>query len=130
LFLVFNELVDAARRNAPGFAPAYMIDQSHNVTDPIESLMQSAMELQRAYAQALIVDRKALAAAQEDNDALLAHRALKAGFITDVAPILAEARRRSGGAIEPIAVYRAANYRARKAEERPAGEGGSRSGIV
>jgi len=130
LFLVFNELVDAARRNAPGFAPAYMIDQSHNVTDPIESLMQSAMELQRAYAQALIVDRKALAAAQEDNDALLAHRTLKAGFVTDVGPILAEARRRSGGAIEPIAVYRAANYRARKAEERPAGEGGSRSGIV
>jgi L-rhamnose isomerase/sugar isomerase len=88
------------------------------------------MELQRAYAQALIVDRKALAAAQEDNDALLAHRTLKAGFITDVGPILAEARRRSGGAIEPIAVYRAANYRARKSEERPAGDGGSRSGII
>lgn len=130
LFLVFNELVDAARRDAPGFAPAYMIDQSHNVTDPIESLMQSAMELQRAYAQALIVDRKALAAAQEDNDALLAHRTVKAGFTTDVGPILAEARRRAGGAIEPIAVYRAANYRARKAEERPVREGGSRSGIV
>ena len=61
LFLVFNELVDAARRQMrQAFSPAYMIDQSHNVTDPIESLMQSAMELQRAYAQALIVDRKAL----------------------------------------------------------------------
>jgi L-rhamnose isomerase/sugar isomerase len=39
LFLVFNELVDAEMRKAKGFAPAYMIDQSHNVTDPIESLM-------------------------------------------------------------------------------------------
>jgi len=130
LFLVFNELTDAALREAPGFAPAYMIDQSHNVTDPVESLMQSAMELQRAYAQSLIVDRKALMAAQDDNDALLAHRTLKAGFITDVSPILAEARRRAAGAVEPIAVYRAANYRARKAEERPQRDGGSRSGIV
>ncbi len=47
-----------------------MLDQSHNVTDPIESLMVSAMEVQRAYAQALLVDRRALEAAQEANDAL------------------------------------------------------------
>lgn len=129
LFLVFNELVDAASRKAPGFAPAYMIDQSHNVTDPIESLMQSAIELQRSYAQALLVDRKALEAAQEANDALLGHRTLKAGFVTDVSPILAEARRRSGGAIDPIATYRASGYRARKTKERPPVDG-SRSGIV
>ena len=129
LFLVFNELVDAAHRKAPGFAPAYMIDQSHNVTDPIESLMQSAIELQRSYAQALLVDRTALEAAQDANDALLAHRTLKAGFVTDVSPILAEARRRSGGAIDPIGTYRASGYRAHKTKERPPVEG-SRSGIV
>jgi L-rhamnose isomerase/sugar isomerase len=129
LFLVFNELVDAADRKAPGFAPAYMIDQSHNVTDPIESLMQSAMELQRAYAQALLVDRSALAAAQDAGDVMLAHRTLKAGYLTDVSPILAEARLRSGGALDPIGVYRASGYRARKAEERPP-VAGSSSGIV
>jgi L-rhamnose isomerase/sugar isomerase len=133
LFLVFNELVDAARRQAAGeidgFAPAYMIDQSHNVTDPIESLMQSAMELQRAYAQALLVDRAALDAAQDANDALHAHRILKQAFVTDVSPILAEARRRAGGAIDPMAVYRASGYRAIKARERPAIEPGS-AGIV
>ena len=61
LFRVFNELVDAAERKAPGFDPAYMLDQSHNVTDPIESLMLSAVETRRAYAQALLVDRAALA---------------------------------------------------------------------
>jgi L-rhamnose isomerase/sugar isomerase len=129
LFLVFNELVDAAARKAPGFDPAYMIDQSHNVTDPIESLMQSAVEVARAYAQALLVDRAALRAAQEASDALGAHRLLKAGFLTDVSPILAEARRRQGGALDPMAVYRKSGYRAAKAEERPAVEG-SRSGIV
>jgi len=129
LFRVFNELVDASARGAAGFDPAYMLDQSHNVTDPIESLMVSAMETQRAYAQALIVDREALAGAQANNDVMLAHRILKAGFLTDVSPILAEARLRNGGAIDPIAVYRASNYRKVKAKERPA-VAGSSSGIV
>jgi L-rhamnose isomerase/sugar isomerase len=129
LFLVFNELIDAEARGATGFAPAYMLDQSHNVTDPIESLMQSAIELQRAYAQALIVDRAALAAAQQANDALGAHRELKRAFTTDVSPLLAVARLRSGGAIAPIEAYRASGYRARKAQERPPVAGTS-AGIV
>ena len=129
LFRVFNELVDASARGAAGFDPAYMLDQSHNVTDPIESLIASAIETQRAYAQALIVDREALAGAQDGNDVMLAHRTLKAGFVADVSPILAEARLRSGGAIDPIAVYRASNYRKVKAKERPA-VASSASGIV
>jgi L-rhamnose isomerase / sugar isomerase len=129
LFLVFNELIEAERRKAEGFAPAYMIDQSHNVTDPIESLMQSAIELQRAYAQALVVDRAALEAAQEANDALGAHLELKRAFTTDVSPLLAVARLRAGGAIAPIAAYRASGYRAQKAKERPAVAGTS-AGIV
>jgi len=129
LYRVFNELVDAAERGAAGFDPAYMLDQSHNVTDPIESLIVSAVEVQRAYAQALLVDRPALEAAQNADDVMAALRIFKAGFVTDVSPILAEARRRAGGAIDPIAVYRASNYRAHKANERPAAAGSS-SGIV
>ncbi len=129
LFLVFNELIDAATRDTEGFAPAYMLDQSHNVTDPIESLMQSAIELQRAYAQTLIVDRPALAAAQQANDALGAHLELKRAFTADVSPILAMARLRAGGAIAPIEAYRAAGYRKQKAKERPPVTGAS-AGIV
>jgi L-rhamnose isomerase/sugar isomerase len=129
LFLVFNELIDAQTRGIEGFAPAYMLDQSHNVTDPIESLMQSAIELQRAYAQALIVDRAALGAAQQANDALGAHLELKRAFTTDVSPILAMARLRSGGAVAPIETYRASGYRKQKTRERPAVAGTS-AGIV
>jgi len=127
LFLVFNELVDAA--DAPGFDPMHMLDQSHNVTDPIESLMSSAMEVQRAYAQALLVDRAALAGAQDANDALMASATLKAAFRTDVEPILAMARMEGGGAVDPVAAYRAAGYRATVSAERPAVAAGS-SGIV
>lgn len=111
LFLVFNELVDAEARGAENFHPAHMIDQSHNVTDPIESLISSANEIRRAYAQALLVDRAALDGYQDGNDALMASDVLKRAYRTDVEPILAEARRRAGGAIDPIAAYRASGYR-------------------
>ncbi|PZN59602.1 MAG: L-rhamnose catabolism isomerase [Proteobacteria bacterium] len=129
LFLVFNELVDAELSGAKGFDPAHMLDQSHNVTDPIESLMLSAVEVQRAYAQALLVDRKALEAYQEDNDALMATQTLKAAYRTDVEPILAMARFNAGGAIDPVAAYRSAGYRQKVAAERPAVASGG-GGIV
>ncbi len=128
LFLVFNELVEAQRRD-PDFAPAYMLDQSHNVTDPIESLLSSTMEVQRAYVQALLVDRDALGRYQEANDALMASRTLKAAFTTDVEPLLAQWRIANGGAADPIAAYRASDYRGQVAAIRPevSGAGG---GIV
>ncbi|MER9140561.1 L-rhamnose catabolism isomerase [Mesorhizobium sp. M0830] len=129
LFLVFNELVDAELSGAEGFDPAHMLDQSHNVTDPIESLILSAVEVQRAYAQALLVDRKALEGYQDGNDALMATQTLKVAYRTDVEPILAMARLKTGGAIDPVAAYRAAGYRAKVAAERPAVAGGS-GGIV
>jgi L-rhamnose isomerase/sugar isomerase len=130
LFLVFNELADAALREGPAFKPAYMLDQSHNVTDPIESLMNSAVEVQRAYIQSALVDRAALVEHQQNNDALQAAQTLKHAFRTDVSPILAMARVRSGGAADPVAAYRASGYRDRAASARPAKAGASSSGIV
>ncbi|HEY4192029.1 MAG TPA: L-rhamnose catabolism isomerase [Mesorhizobium sp.] len=129
LFLVFNELVDAELKSAEGFDPAHMLDQSHNVTDPIESLMLSAIEVQRAYAQALLVERVALEGFQESNDALMATQTLKTAYRTDVEPILAMARMMAGGAVDPVATYRTAGYRTRVAAERPATAAGS-GGIV
>src|SRR5438128_2837082 len=130
LFLIFNELVDAELKQEPYFNPAYMLDQSHNVTDPIESLMMSAGELVRAYVQAHLVDRRELSDAQEKCDPLRALATLKQAFTTDVAPILAVARARAGGAIDPIRIFRASGYRQRKAEERPVRKGTAASGIV
>jgi L-rhamnose isomerase / sugar isomerase len=129
LFLVFNELVDAEHRKARDFAPAYMIDQSHNVTDPIESLIGSAMEIVRAYIKASLVNRDELAALQDANDVMGAHRHLKQAFNTDVSALMCEARMRKGGALHPWACYRASGYRAAKTRERPAVSGSS-SGIV
>jgi L-rhamnose isomerase/sugar isomerase len=120
LFLIFNELVDAQLEGVSGFDPAYMLDQSHNVTDPIESLITSAVELTRACVQAHLVDRAALAGYQQSNDPLMALQTLKQAFTTDVSPILATARARAGGAIDPVGAYRSSGYRAEKRAERPA----------
>jgi L-rhamnose isomerase/sugar isomerase len=129
LFLIFNELVDAEWRTVEGPRPANMLDQSNNVTDPIESLMSSAIELQRAYAQALLVDRVQLSAYQQGNDVMRANQALKRAFNTDVQPILARARLDKGAAIDPLYTYRASAYRDQCARSRPAVAGAS-SGIV
>jgi L-rhamnose isomerase / sugar isomerase len=120
LFLVFNELVDAEHRKAKDFAPAYMIDQSHNVTDPIESLIGSAMEIVRAYVKASLINREELTKLQDANDVMAAHRHLKLAFNTDVSALMCEARLRKGGALHPWAAYRASGYRAAKTKERPA----------
>ncbi len=129
LFLVFNELVEIELTQGQNFKPAYMLDQSHNVTDPIESLMTSAIEVQRAFIQACLVDRQALAEFQSDNDALMASLTLKQAFRINVDPILQRARQRRGGAIDPIAAYRKSGYRKRVAAQRPAVSGAG-GGIV
>ena len=118
LFLIFHELVLAERERLAGFRPAYMIDQSHNIKDPIEDLLQTVDQLQLAYAKAQLVDHAALAAHQESGDVLLAERALKDAFETDARPLVAEARRRAGAALDPVLAFRASGYRARVTAER------------
>jgi L-rhamnose isomerase/sugar isomerase len=119
LFLIFHELVLAARERLPGFDPAYMIDQSHNLKDPIESMLQTVDQLQQAFAKACLVDHKALAEHQASGDVIMAERTLKRAYETDVRPLVAEARRRVGGAVDPVLAFRASGYRAQKASERP-----------
>ena len=128
LFLVFNELVEADQNPRAGFNPAYMIDQSHNVTDPIESMVSSADAILTAYSKALLVDREALHAAQEANDTMIAFQALRSAYKADVSPIVAMARYQMDGAIDMLGSYRKSAWRERKAQERtPVGLG---AGIV
>lgn len=121
LFLVMNELVDARLELGDEFSPAYMIDQSHNLKDPIEALLQSVVALQNAYARATLVDRELLHQSQEANDVMLAERALTEAYETDVRPLTAQARIDSGGALDPIRTFRESGYRDDVARERESG---------
>ena len=120
LFLVFNELVEAELNPRDGFNPSYMIDQSHNVTDPIESMLSSAEAIGQCFVKALLVDREALHSAQDANDTMMAFQALRRAYTVDVAPILGMARMEAGGAIDVLEAYRLSQYRDRKAQERKA----------
>jgi L-rhamnose isomerase/sugar isomerase len=122
LFLIFRELVEGM--NARGMDHAqdlgWMIDASHNIKDPLEDLLQSVEAIQIAYAQALLVDDLALEEARSSNDVVLAQEILQHAFRTDVRPIVAEARRRKGAALDPLAAYRKMNVREQLIKERGA----------
>lgn len=113
LFLIFNELVEGMDARGMNHASdlGWMIDASHNVKDPLEDLLQSVEAIMITYAQALLVDRKRLAAAQLENDVVTAQEILQQAFRTDVRELVAEARLRSGGALHPLAVYRGEKIR-------------------
>ncbi len=113
LFLIFNELVEGMDARGMNHATdlGWMIDASHNVKDPLEDLLQSVEAIMITYAQALLVDRKRLAAAQLENDVVTAQEILQQAFRTDVRALVAEARLRSGGALHPLAVYRGEKIR-------------------
>jgi L-rhamnose isomerase / sugar isomerase len=108
LFLIFNELVEGMDTKGMNHATdlAWMIDASHNVKDPLEDLLQSVEAIMISYAQALLVDRKKLTEVQNNNDVVTAQEILQDVFRTDLRPLVAEARIRSGGAIDPLSVYR------------------------
>ena len=123
LFLIFNELVEGMDARGMNHATdvGWMIDASHNVKDPLEDLLQSVEAILLTYAQALLVDRKTLTAAQQANDTVAAQEILQNSFRTDTRALVAEARLRAGGALDPLALYRGEKIREHLIKERGAG---------
>ncbi len=121
LFLIFSELVFGMKNNKPkNPIPAWMIDASHNIKDPLEDLLQSIQAIEMAYAKALLIDQKSLALAQKNNDITWAQEILAEAYQTDVRPLLAEARRISGTVLNPIQTYRSLDVRSILIAERGA----------
>ncbi len=118
LFLIFLELLEVGGGRMPDLA--YMIDESHNLKDPLEDLIQATDAIQHTLALALCVRRDELIDAQTSNDPAHAAEVLHRAYRTDVRPLVAAARRRNGAAVNPFAAYRASGYRAAKLAERGA----------
>tara|TARA_B100000676_G_scaffold154491_1_gene152355 strand:- start:52 stop:1341 length:1290 start_codon:yes stop_codon:yes gene_type:complete len=128
LFLIFNELT-LANKNGKLKEISYMMDQSHNVTDPIESLILSSNEIALCFTKSLLVDYDHLNELQDANDTIGAMQLLKTAFNTDVNPIVSMARYENSNAIDPISIYRSLNYKQNKSKVRKSSKGSS-SGIV
>jgi L-rhamnose isomerase/sugar isomerase len=120
LFLIFNELVEGMNARNMNHAKdlAWMIDASHNIKDPLEDLLQSLEAILISYAKALLVDRKKLVDAQNNNDVTMAQEILQSAFNTDVRALIAEARLQAGGALNPLAIFREAKVREHLIKER------------
>lgn len=108
LFLIFNELVEGMNVRNMNHASdlGWMIDASHNIKDPIEDLLQSVESIMQTYAKALLIDQPALSHARQHNDVAKAQEILQDAYLTDVRPLIAEARLQSGGALDPLGFYR------------------------
>jgi L-rhamnose isomerase/sugar isomerase len=121
LFLIASELVSARRDPATAEAAkriAFMIDQAHNVEGKIDAMIQSVVNIQTAYAKALIVDRELLFEAQRAGDVLGAHRVLLDAYETDVRPLLGHLRAELGLAPDPVQAFREGGHAERLAAER------------
>ncbi|HEV7380823.1 MAG TPA: sugar isomerase [Dyadobacter sp.] len=119
LFLIFVELVEGMKRAGKGSdGYAWMIDASHNVKDPLEDLLQSVEAILIAHAQALLVDSNKLEQARQQNDVVLAQQILQNAFRTDVRPLVREAMRLSGGALDPVGLFRNLKVRSELMNER------------
>ncbi len=118
LFLIFCELAGTGRP-----LPRLTIDQAHNVEAKVEAMVLSIVNLQEAYAKALLVDRAALADAQARGDVLGGHEVLLDAYRTDVRPLCARVRAAAGASEDPVAAHRASGYAERIAAERDAAAG-------
>ena len=119
-FRIFNEIAAYEWETGRDLDIAYMIDQSHNVEPKVQAMIRTACRVQELFAKALCVDREVLAAAQAKEDVILAEETLRAGYDTDVTPILHAVRKKLGVPAEPLWAFRASGYEARAACERTA----------
>ena len=109
LFLIFDQIIDA-KYDGEGSEIVYMLDQSHNIEPSIEGIIQSVMNVQRAYAKALVIDRVKLRDAQNNADVILSNKIMMEAFETDVEPLIAQSRIEMGREIDPILNYRKSGY--------------------
>jgi len=121
IFIIFKEIIDAGYMGIANDL-TYMLDQSHNIENSIEGIIYSVMNIQKAYAKALLIDRAALKEAQSKNDIILSNKIIMEAFEIDVEPLLAEVRLEMGlSHVDPIKNHRESGYNERVSKERISG---------
>jgi L-rhamnose isomerase / sugar isomerase len=121
LFRIMHEIVTADALG-PAAGIAFMLDQCHNLEPKVQAVIRSVLNVQEATAKALLVDRDALRAAQEEGDVLEANEVLMDAYNTDVRPLLRELREDLGLDPDPVAAYKRSGYLEKVSAERIGGE--------
>lgn len=117
-FRIFAEILAFERETGASAGLAYMVDQSHNLKNKIEEMIQTVMSGQELYAKAALIDFDALARARSEQRLIDAENIYKDAFATDVRPAVRAWRQARGLAQDPLAAFRASGYLERVARER------------
>ena len=120
VFRIFAEIHAAHAAGSSFTAPAYMIDQSHNLKGKVEAMVQTVVTAQELYAKAALVDQQQLAALQDSCSLVEAEELFRGAFWTDVRPLLQEWRQQRGLPADPLAELRSSGYVERISAERGA----------
>ena len=89
---------------------ALMLDQCHNIEAKVPGQIRSVLNVQEMTARALLLDKDALAKAQQEGDVLTANEIFMDAFYTDVRRDLAGWREERGLPADPMAAYLASGY--------------------
>jgi L-rhamnose isomerase/sugar isomerase len=118
VFRIFHEICSYAWEHPEAAAPAYVIDQSHNLKNKIEAMIQTVLTAQELYAKACLVDHARLAALQQECRLVEAEETLRSAFWTDVRPMLRAWRLARGLPEDPLQAFRDSGYTERMEHER------------
>jgi L-rhamnose isomerase/sugar isomerase len=114
IFRIFHELLS---RSALADV-AFMIDQSHNLKDKVEAMVQTVMSAQELYARAALVDPAHLAELQDACDLVAAEEYFRGCFYTDIRPMVRQWREEHNLPLHPLQALRESRYVERMAAER------------
>jgi len=116
LFLILKEIATA--EDELNLKVAFMVDQAANIKPKIEEMIQTIINIQTAYAKALLIPRGELYSAQERCDVVMAEQILQDAFNTDVTPLLMVVREEMGVPLDPLMAYRQSGYQQKIESER------------
>jgi L-rhamnose isomerase/sugar isomerase len=97
---------------------AFMIDQSHNLKEKMEAMVQTVSTAQELWVKAALVDREKLSELQQACDLVAAEELFRDAFWQDVKPLLRAWRQSKGVPEDPMAALRASGYLERIRKER------------
>jgi len=120
VFRIFHEILYFERETGERADVAYMVDQSHNLKNKIEAMIQTVGMAQQLFSKAALVDHERLSEAQNNADLIDAETLLQDAFATDVRPAIEEWRASKGLPTDPLNAFRESGYLERICKERAA----------
>jgi L-rhamnose isomerase / sugar isomerase len=110
IFRIFHEILFEQTLRGAVKSPAFMIDQSHNLKDKIEAMVQTVVTAQELFAKAALVDHARLAELQDACRLVEAEEIFRGAFWQDVRPLLREWRQQHGLPADPLTALRESGY--------------------